>query len=181
MRPRAQPPVFLWISAGLHNRTFAAPHQQAVLTQVQCRFHPQIVGALPNQPIDFTNSDPFPIHFRITPRITGNPTLNLALQPRKPGRVHSFSHPELMIPVTSPGHPSMHAWINIVPNPFFTLSGSHGRFRLRNLPPGTYSLSAMRPGFPTQTRSVTVKPDTITRISFAFNHSNPPAKTTPHK
>lgn len=168
MLPRSHPPAFLWISAGLPNRPFAAPHQNAVLTQIQCRFHPQLLGVLPNQPVDFTNSDPFPVHFRVAPTAHGNPTLHLTLQPQKPGVVRSFPHPELLIPVTSPGHASMHAYLNVVPDPFFTVSGPYGHFRLRNLPPGTYSLSALRPGFPTQTRSVTVKPNTVTHMTFTF-------------
>lgn len=175
MLPRTLPPVFLWISSGLSGRTFPAPHEQAVLTQLNCRFHPQLLGVMPGQPIDFTNSDPFPAHLRITPRIPANPSLDLSLRPQSPGDVRSFPRSELMIPVTSPGHPWMHAYINVVPNPCFTVSGPQGRFVLRNLPPGTYSLSAIQPGYPVQTQPVTVQPNAVAHVNFNFSSTASPA------
>lgn len=178
MLPRALPPVFLWISAGLENRSVSAPHEQAVLTQIHCGLQPQILGVLPGRPVYFTNSDPFPAHLRVEPHTAGNPTLNLNLPPKTTGQVHSFPHPELMIPVTATHSPSQgapaHAYLNVVPNPYFTLSGPQGHFRLRNLPPGTYTLSAIRPGYPTQSQSVLVKAGVAAQITFTF-----PAKTPP--
>ena len=173
--PRTVPPVFLWISAGLPSQP--PPRTQAVLTQFQCRFQPQILGVLPGQPVDFTNADPFLAYFRVTPAISGNPSLALTLPPIKPGKVHTFSHPELLIPVTSPNRPWMKAWINVVPNSHFTLSGPDGRFTLRHLPPGTYTLSALRPGFPIQTRSISIKPGAATHATFTFpqKSSTPPS------
>lgn len=173
--PHAHPQVFLWISAGLTGHSFPVPHQQAVLTQILCGFHPQIIGVLPGQPVDFTNTDPFPAHFRVVPHTSGNPTLTLTLAPDKPGQVHVFPKPELMIPVTTPDYPHTRAFINVVSNPYFTLSGSHGHFRLRGLPPGTYTLSAMRPGYPTKSRSVTVKANAVTHIRFSFPAPTPHA------
>lgn len=174
-----QPPVFLWISAGLPQAATATPRQKAVLTQFQCGFHPRLLGVLPDQPVDFTNSNLSPAHLRVTPNIPGNPTLNLTLRPQKPGRLHAFPRPELLIPVTSPDHPDMRADINVVPNPYFTLSGPKGRFSLRNLPPGTYTLSALRPGFPTQSQSITVQPNTTTHVVFTFSKSTTPSQVTP--
>lgn len=174
-----QPPVFLWISAGLPQHSAATPRQKTVLTQYQCRFQPRLLGVLPNQPVDFTNSNLSVAHLRVAPTDPGNPNLDLTLQARKPGQIHTFPHPELLIPVTSPGHPSMRAYINVVPNSFFTLSGPQGRFSLRNLPPGTYTLSALRPGFPTQSQSVTIQPSAATHVTFTFGQSTTPARASP--
>jgi hypothetical protein len=123
---------------------------------------------LPGQPVDFTNSDPGPAHFHIAPRIPGNPTVNLILPQGKPGKLRSFPHPELLIPVTMPDFPHAHAWINVVPNPYFTLSGPHGHFRIPGLPPGSYTLSAISPGYPAQAQPFTVKPNVVTHIRFTF-------------
>ena len=170
---RSVPPVFLWISSGLPSRP--APSTRAVLTQFQCEFQPQIVGVVPNQPVDFTNNDPSLAQIRVSPAIAGNPSLSLTIPPEKPGQVYSFPHPELLIPVTSPLHPWMKAWINVVPDPHFTLSGPDGHFYLNHLPPGTYTLSALRPGFPIQTQSVTIRANATTPATFTFSKS-PPGK-----
>ena len=170
--PPSVPPVFLWISAGLPNRPAPRTHTLAVLTQFRCEFQPQILGVLPNQAVDFTNADPFSAQVSVTPAVSGNPSLSLNLPPELPGHVHSFTHPELLIPVTSPQRPWMKAYINVVPTPHFTVSGPDGRFTLRRLPPGTYTLSALRPGFPVQTQSVTIQANTAAHINFTFPQSS---------
>jgi hypothetical protein len=173
--PHSVPPVFLWISAGLP-RHAPASCTQVVLTQFQCEFQPQIIGVLPNQSIDFSNSDPFSAQVTVKPAVAGNLSLSLTLPPEKPGQLRSFPHPELLIPVTSPQRPWMKAWINVVPNSHFTLSGPHGRFTLRHLPPGTYTLSALRPGFPVQTQSVTIRANAATQATFTFSAGAPGSK-----
>jgi hypothetical protein len=70
----------------------------------------------------------------------------------------------------------MKAWINVVPNQHFTLSGPDGRFTLRLLPPGTYTLSALLPGFPVQTQSINIQPGVATSVNFSFPQSLPRKK-----
>ena len=168
MLPRSLPPVFVWISTGLKNPTPAPPRRQTVLTQLNCRVHPQLLGVLAGQPVDFANNDPFPTHFHIAASAPGNPSFELSLPPQKPGQVRSFPHPELMIPVTSPDRHSMHAYINVVSNPFFTVSGPQGHFLIGGLSPGVYTLSAIRPGHAVQSQTITVKANAVAQTSFTF-------------
>ncbi len=169
MHLRNVPPVFLWIRHASGHRAVTPPRQQTVLTQLNCRFRPTILGVMAGRPVDFTNSDPMSTTIRVAPQKSGNPAASLTLPPRRPGQVRVFRKPELMIPVTSPGHPWMRAWINVVSNPFYTVSGSQGRFILRGLPSGTYTLAALRPGCPVQAQSITIKPGVVTRARFTFS------------
>lgn len=175
MLPRTLPPVFVWISAGFKYAPYTSPRHQTVLTQLGCRFHPQLLGVLTGKPVTFTNSDRFPAPLHVAPRVPGNPSLNLTLKPRKPGQTRSFPHPEFLIPVTSPGRHWMRAYINVVPNPYFTVSGPEGHFLLPNLQAGVYTLSALRPGYPVQSQTITIKDKSVTQITFTF----PAAKTPP--
>jgi tRNA A37 threonylcarbamoyladenosine synthetase subunit TsaC/SUA5/YrdC len=54
----------------------------------------------------------------------------------------TFHTPELMIPVRCNNHPWMQAFVNVAANPFFSVSDASGRFVIKGLPPGTYTLVA---------------------------------------
>jgi tRNA A37 threonylcarbamoyladenosine synthetase subunit TsaC/SUA5/YrdC len=47
-----------------------------------------------------------------------------------------------MIPVRCNNHPWMQAFINVSANPFFAVSDVSGRYFIKGLPPGTYTVVA---------------------------------------
>lgn len=53
-------------------------------------------------------------------------------------------------------HPNMAAYVMAVDTPYYTLSNDRGAFTLPNVPPGTYTYHAWRPGGETLTGSVAV-------------------------
>jgi plastocyanin len=54
-------------------------------------------------------------------------------------------------------HPAMAAYIMAVDSAYFAVSDKDGRFAIRNVPPGTYTYHAWRPGGEILTGSVTVE------------------------
>lgn len=123
---------------------------------------------MPDEPVTFTDNNPIPAQIHVASAVSGNPTFDLALKPYRPGQIRTFPQPELMIPVTLANSPETSAYINVIANPYFTISGPEGYFRLRNLPPGTYTLSAIRPGSPVQTQTVTIQSGAATKVRFTF-------------
>src|SRR5438309_2033710 len=65
-------------------------------------------------------------------------------------------------------HGWMHAWLGVLPHPFFSVSGADGSFTLAGLPPGTYTIEAWHEKYGTQTASVTVAGSEAKTADFSF-------------
>ena len=115
------------------------PSAPAILDQKNCVFHPHVVAVMVGQPLVLKNSDPFlhNVHMLAvnnTPANVGQPTLSEA-------QTIPFESPEVFR-VQCDVHPWMKAWVRVLDNPYFAVTGPDGRFTVHNLPPGTYTLKA---------------------------------------
>ena len=57
-----------------------------------------------------------------------------------------------MIPVKCNQHPWMKMYISVVKNPFFAVTGKDGKYELKGLPPGTYTIAVVQEKFGEQTQ-----------------------------
>ena len=62
----------------------------------------------------------------------------------------------------------MHAWLGVLPHPFYGVSGADGSFSIKGLPPGTYTIEAWQEKYGTQTASVTVAGSETKSQDFTF-------------
>jgi hypothetical protein len=62
----------------------------------------------------------------------------------------------------------MHAFIGVVDNPYFAVTGADGSFEIPNLPPGDYVIEAWHETLGTQEQKITVLPQGKTTSSFTF-------------
>jgi plastocyanin len=65
-------------------------------------------------------------------------------------------------------HSHMNAFIVVFNHPFFDVTDPDGRFRIGNVPPGTYSLVGWYEGEPRVTRSVTLPAGTVVDLELAI-------------
>jgi hypothetical protein len=82
-----------------------------------------------------------------------------------------FARAEIMIPVKCNQHPWMRAYIGVMKNPFFAVTGSDGAFTLKGLPPGDYTIGAWTATFGQQEQKVTVPASGTVTASFTFKPS----------
>ena len=75
-----------------------------------------------------------------------------------------------MIPVHCNVHPWMKAYIGVVDNPFYVVTGKDGSFELKGVPAGEYTLAVWTATFGTQDRHVTVRPGEPTTADFTFEN-----------
>jgi hypothetical protein len=108
----------------------------------------------------------------IHPQPKDNREWNESQAPGAPALDKKFARAEVMIPVKCNQHPWMRAYIGVVKNPFFSVTGSDGTFTIKGLPPGDYTIGAWTvvgsPGPQTQGQKVTVGPKESKTVDFSF-------------
>ena len=68
----------------------------------------------------------------------------------------TFTREEIAIPVKCNIHPWMRAYIAVFKHPYFAVTDRDGKFEIKNLPPGTYTIKAWQEKLGTQTQKITV-------------------------
>jgi hypothetical protein len=70
--------------------------------------------------------------------------------------MQSFAREEVAIPVKCNVHPWMKGYIAVFKHPYFAVTDKNGGFELKDLPPGTYTITAWQEKLGTQSQKVTV-------------------------
>jgi plastocyanin len=158
--------VFVYIKGGLEGKKFAPPSFAAVMDQKGCWFEPRVLGMQTGQQLEVTNSDP--VTHNIHPRAHANREWNQSQAQGAPPLERKFMQPEVMIRVKCNIHSWMHAFIGVVDNPYFAVTGSDGAFELKNLPPGEYTIAAWQEELGEAVQRITVPASGKTEVSFTF-------------
>ena len=140
----------------------AAP---VLLDQKGCLYTPQILAIQTGQKLVVKNSDPCVHNVHDKPK--DNPESNQVQMPGGADLTFTFAHPEPFIKFQCDVHPWMFAWVSVFDNPYFALSDKDGKFAIKNVPPGKYTLVAAHRKLGTQTAAIEVKPDgTVQNFTF---------------
>lgn len=158
--------VLVYVSEGLDNRTFAVPEQPAVLEQKGCLYHPHVIALMAGQKFIVENNDP--TSHNIHPLPKNNREWNKAQVQGVPPTEATFGREEIAIPVKCNIHPWMKAYIAVFKHPYFAVTGKDGAFVLKDLPPGTYTITAWQEKLGTLTQKVTVAPNQVSELRFVF-------------
>jgi hypothetical protein len=62
----------------------------------------------------------------------------------------------------------MQGWWYVAANPYYALTGADGRYELKNVPPGTYTLRVWQERLGTVDKKITVAPDGKVTADFAL-------------
>ena len=81
---------------------------------------------------------------------------------------HTFSAREVMVPFKCDVHGWMNAHAAVLDHPFFAVSGPDGKFELKGLPPGKYTLEAVHEKLGTQTLTIELAAKDAKTADFSF-------------
>ena len=159
--------VFVYIKDPLGTQyAFETPTEPVKLDQKGCRYVPHVVGLRTAQPLEVLNSDST-LH-----NVHGMPEANREFNRGQPlpgvKDIATFTTPEVLIRFKCDVHPWMHAYVGVVDHPFFAVSGSGGKFELKTIPPGTYTIEAVHEKLGRQSQTVTLSEKDSKEITFTF-------------
>lgn len=139
-------------------KTWPAPTTPAVMDQKGCHYDPHVLGIQVGQPFKILNSDGILHNVHSLPKV--NKPFNMAMPGNRTEASTTFDKPENIFQVKCDVHPWMSAYIAVVTNPFYAVTGKDGKFSIPNLDPGTYEIEAWHEKLGVQKMSVTVGADT---------------------
>ena len=158
--------VFVYVKDGLGNYYFDAPTQPVKVDQQGCRYVPHVVGVQVGQSVEITNSDDTLHNVHAVPDV--NREVNIGQHRKDQKDVHTFTAAEVMVPLKCDLHPWMNAYVGVVAHPYYAVTKDGGKFELRNLPAGTYTVEAWHEKAGTQTQQVTIAAKETKDVSFKF-------------
>jgi plastocyanin len=152
---------------GMDGKSTGASAVPAVLDQKGCLYTPTILAVQTGQKLVVKNSDPCIHNIHINSTVDGNPTSNDVQMPGGADLNYTFPKPEMFLKFQCDVHPWMFAWVSVFDHPYFCVSGTDGKFIIKNVPPGKYTIVAAHRKAGTQTADVEVKDGNAT-VNFTF-------------
>jgi len=158
--------VFVYVKDGLGSRTFDVPKDAVVLDQSGSKYHPHVLGVMAGQTVEIKNDDQTTHNIHPTPK--DNREWNESQPPSSAPLEKNFAREEIMLPVKCNQHPWMKMYINVVKSPFYAVTDKEGKYEIKGLPPGDYTIAFVHEKLGEQDQKVTVGPKDTKTVDQSF-------------
>ena len=155
--------VVVYISAGAVDEP--PPATSANFGQKGCQYIPHVLAFQVNQTLEIANADQTSHNIHPLPKV--NREWNKSQPPGTPPMTDKYDKAE-MIPVKCNIHPWMHGTFAVLKNSHYSVSDADGGFKLPNLPPGKYTVTAYHESYGDQTQDVVISGSETKTIGFVF-------------
>ena len=137
-------------------KTFPAPKDHPVMDQKGLMFSPHILPVQQGTTVEFLNSDTVQ-HNAFWTAISGDKKAghNLGTWPKGEKRPFTFAKAGV-VPVLCNVHPEMTGYVIVSPTPYFAETDDSGNYKIKDVPDGSYTLTAWHEGAKNQAKPVTV-------------------------
>lgn len=159
--------VFVYVKNGLAKKDYPAPTEPVVIDQKGCQYAPHVAGTMVGQTVKILNPDGTLHNVHALCKV--NQEFNLAMPKFRAETTKVFDKVEFMFPLKCDVHPWMNGWLAVMPHPFFATTQTDGKFKIDNLPAGTYEIEAWHEKLGTQKASVTVTGEETKEVNFTFS------------
>jgi plastocyanin len=137
-------------------KTFPAPANHPVMDQKGLVFAPHIMVVQQGTAVDFLNSDT--VQHNVFWTAIGSDKKaghNLGTWPKGEKRSYTFDKPGVA-PLLCNVHPEMGAYVIVSPTPYFAETDDSGSYKIKDVPDGSYTVTAWHEGAKNQSKPVTV-------------------------
>ena len=161
--------VVLYLSEGLSGSAASAvSSQEPTFDQKGCMYTPHVIAVNPDEKYKVTTSDQTTHNIHPLPAPGGgNIGWNKSQPPGAPPIENSWKNQEVAISVKCNIHPWMHGWHVVVRGPY-AITDDNGNFTIKNVPAGSYTVTAWQEDLGTQTSKVTVAGGAAAKADFTF-------------
>ena len=159
--------VFVYVKKGSAKKAYPVPAEPLVIDQNGCQYTPHVAGVMVGQTVKILNPDGTLHNVHALCKV--NQEFNLAMPKFRAETTKVFDKEEFMFPLKCDVHPWMSGWLAVLPHPFFAATKSDGKFKIDNLPAGTYEIEAWHEKLGTQKASLTLTADETKEVNFTFS------------
>ncbi len=156
--------VVVYVSSGAPDDG-QVPAQAVTYEQKGCQYLPHVLPMHVNQELKITNEDQ--TSHNIHPLAKVNHEWNKSQPPGTPAISEKYEKAEF-ISVKCNVHPWMHGVFAVMNTNHYDLSKGGGAFKLPNLPPGKYTITAWHEDYGTQTADITITSNETKDVNFTF-------------
>jgi hypothetical protein len=157
--------VFVYVKDGAGS--YPAPSTPVTLIQKGCMYSPHVFGIQVNQSLEIVNGDPTLHNVHAMANI--NDPFNLGQPTQGMTSEKKLSKAEVPLRFKCDVHSWMHCMAGVVTNPFFSVSGADGTFKVSQLPAGSYTLVAYQEKYgESAPQKVDIKDGEAKTINFTF-------------
>jgi plastocyanin len=136
----------------------------AVMDQHNETFVPHVLAIMTGTSVDFPNSDKFYHNVFSLSKVA---KFDLGRYAAGRSRTIRFDRPGI-VRVFCDIHSHMNAFILVFSHPFFAMTEPDGRYRIEDIPPGTYNVIAWNEGTSSEPKPVTVPDGGMTELDFTL-------------
>lgn len=158
--------AFVHVTAGLEKKEHEIPKTPVVLTQKGCRFDPHVLGIMAGQELKIRNFDKLMHIVHVRPE--DNREWGFSQDRVGDERVKVFDTPERFIRIFCDVHTWMVAWLAVLDHPFYAVTDPRGRFEIKGLPPGTYTVEVWHEKYKPVTQEIEVKARDRKTVDFTL-------------
>lgn len=145
---------------------YKAPADPVIIDQKGCNYHPHVLGVMVNQPVKILNPDGTLHNVHALSKV--NSEFNMAMPKFRTEVTKTFDKAEFMFAIKCDVHPWMGAWVAVMPNPFFAVTKEDGKFEIKDLPDGTYTIEAWHEKLGVKDVTVTIAGGNAQTADFTF-------------
>jgi plastocyanin len=164
--------VVVYIKEGFGERAFAFPSDPVTIDQRGCLYKPRIAAVMVGQALEFRNSDPEAHNVHGRPEVADS--WNFLMSRPNSTRTVYFDKAEIGIRVGCDVHPWMNAYVSVLDNPYFGLTGGDGTVMLSNVPPGQYTVATWHETLGTLSGQVTLEPRGTAELQLTYAANSKP-------
>jgi len=149
------------------------PRQPVVLDERGCVYAPRVIGMRIGQTLEIRNDDPLLHNVHSLSDHDNNFNVGQATA----GIVSEFRPrtEEVMLRIGCDVHRWMTAYVGVVNNPYFAVSGDGGTFEIDNVPPGTQTVQVWHEVYGMLTKTLRVQGGAIANIEFSYTGAEKPS------
>ena len=144
---------------------YPVPEEHGIIDQLNLTFVPHVLAVQKGVTIDFPNSD------LVRHNVFSPPDCckQFNLGTYDVGVVKHVKFDEVCgVPLLCNVHAEMSSFVLILNNPYFSVTGRDGVFKIDNVPPGNYKLSAWHEKLRTVVKDVTVESGKTANVDFSL-------------